>query len=229
MLLNSADKTSAWNNGQIPFGSGVETTQSLDYNVGAGRMNLDRAYDQYLVGTTDVAGQASGNLGVVETVGWDFGQAINGTDNDYYINSTLMQGSTFTATLCWFRDRSSSGPIVHDNGQSDLDLIFFDATGGAFAGEISRSISDYNVVEHLYFTVPTTGYYGIRVNFDGLLFGSQTSEEYGLAWSGIVVSEPSTLVPLIVGAISLLGYGWRRRLLAFGDQDNLRHHLCRFC
>ena len=229
VLLNSADKTSAWNNGQIPFGSGVETTQSLDYNVGAGRMNLDRAYDQYLVGTTDVAGQASGNLGVVETVGWDFVQAINGTDNDYYINSTLMQGSTFTATLCWFRDRSSSGPIVHDNGQSDLDLIFFDATGGAFAGEISRSISDYNVVEHLYFTVPTTGYYGIRVNFDGLLFGSQTSEEYGLAWSGIVVSEPSTLVPLIVGAISLLGYGWRRRLLAFGDQDNLRHHLCRFC
>ncbi len=184
VLLNSAEKTSGWDNGQTAFGSGVETTQSLDYEVGAGRMNLDRAYDQYLSGTTDVAGQGSGNLGVVETEGWDFGQVINGTDNDYYINSELTQGSTFAATLSWFRDRSSSGRTVYDNGQSDLDLILFDATGGTFAGEVSRSISDYNVVEHLYFAVPSTGYYGIRVKFDGVVFGSQTLEEYGLAWWG---------------------------------------------
>ena len=184
VLLNSAEKTTGWDNGQTTYGSGVQTTQALDYQVGAGRMNLDRAYDQYLSGTTDVAGQAAGNLGSVDTEGWDFGNVVNGTDNDYYINAELSQGSTFAATLSWFRDRSSSGPTVYDNGQSDLDLVFFDATGGTFAGEVSRSISDYNIVEHLYFTVPSTGYYGVRVKFDGVLFGSQTSEQYGLAWWG---------------------------------------------
>ncbi|MDP7162491.1 MAG: dockerin type I domain-containing protein, partial [Phycisphaerae bacterium] len=181
-LLNSAHKTAGWDNGQTPFGAGVETTQSLDYHVGAGRLDLDRAYGQYLAGTTDLPGQANGNLGLVQAEGWDFGRVIDGTDNDYYINRQVKEGTTFAATLTWFRDRSASGPTVYDNGQSDLDLIVFDATGGTFAAEVSRSISDYNVVEHLYFTAPLTGYYGIRVRFDGVLFGTRTSEEYGLAW-----------------------------------------------
>ena len=42
VLMNSADKIPGWNNGEIPhpngFG-GVRTTQSLDYNSGAGAMN----------------------------------------------------------------------------------------------------------------------------------------------------------------------------------------------
>ncbi len=202
VLLNSAEKTSGWDNGQTSFGSGVETTQSLDYEVGAGRINLDRAYDQYLSGTTDVAGQGSGNLGSVENEGWDFGLVSDGTDNDYYISVELQAGTDFSATLAWFRDRTYVGSAVYDNGQSDLDLIIFDASGGVFAGEISRSISDYNVVEHLYFTVPTTGYYGIRVNFDGVVFGSQSSEEYGLAWSS--VPEPATVVLLVIGGLALL-------------------------
>ena len=193
VLLNSAEKTFGWNNGQTSFGSGVETTQSLDYKVGAGRINLDRAYDQYLSGTTDIGGQASGNLGSVENKGWDFGLVRDGTDNDYYISTELQAGTDFSATLTWFRDRTSSGPTVYDNGQSDLDMIIFDATGGTFAGEISRSISDYNVVEHLYFTVPTTGYYGIRVHFDGTTFGSRTSEQYGLAWSSAPETEPEAV------------------------------------
>ncbi len=190
VLLNSAEKTSGWDNGQTLFGSGVETTQSLDYKVGAGRINLDRAYDQYLSGTTDVDGQTSGHLGSIETEGWDFGQVSAGTANDYYISTPLKAGTDFSATLTWFRNRTSFGSTAYDNGQSDLDLIIFDATGGVFSGEISRSISDYNVVEHLYFAVPNTGYYGIRIDFDGVLFGSQTSEEYGLAWSsdGLFVS-----------------------------------------
>ncbi len=182
VLLNSATKTSGWNNGQTPFGAGVETTQALDYKVGAGRINLDGAYDQYLSGTMDVPGQGSGNLGTVQTGGWDFGRIIDSTDNDYYINTQLAWGTTFTATLTWFRDRSSIGQAAYDNGQSDLDLIIFDAIDGTFVGEVSRSISDYNVVEHLYFRVPHTGFYGIRVRFDEVLFGTQTSEDYGLAW-----------------------------------------------
>lgn len=63
--MNSADKTMGWNNGQMsnPNGSGgVVTAQGLDNRVGTGRMNLDRAFDQLLGGTTDVTGTAGGNL-----------------------------------------------------------------------------------------------------------------------------------------------------------------------
>ena len=58
VLMNSADKTSGWNNGQTanPNGfGGVLTTRGLDNRVGAGRMDLNQAFDQFLSGTTDVA------------------------------------------------------------------------------------------------------------------------------------------------------------------------------
>ena len=58
VLMNSADKTLGWNNGQTanPNGfGGVLTTRGLDNRVGAGRMDLNRAFDQLLSGTTDVA------------------------------------------------------------------------------------------------------------------------------------------------------------------------------
>ena len=68
-------------------------------------MNLDTAYDQFLTGTTDIAGISSGNLGFVDNVGWDFGEVVSPTTNDYYFDAPLLGGSTFTATLTWFRDR----------------------------------------------------------------------------------------------------------------------------
>ena len=83
VLMNSADKTVGWNNGQVahPNGNGgVLTTQGLDNRVGTGRMNLDAAYDQFLTGTTDVAGITSGNLGLVDDVGWDFGEVVSRDD-----------------------------------------------------------------------------------------------------------------------------------------------------
>ena len=67
---------------------------------------------------------------------------------------------------------------------------------------VSQSVSDYNVVEHLYFTVPTTGYYGIRVLFDTPTFGSQTSEEYGLAWQA--VPEPASMALLLIGTAGMV-------------------------
>ena len=69
-------------------------------------MNLDTAYDQFLTGTTDVAGVSSGNLGPVENIGWDFGEVVSTTTNDYFFDTPLLGGSTLTATLTWFRDRA---------------------------------------------------------------------------------------------------------------------------
>ena len=59
VVMNSAAKTLGWNNGQTPNpngSGGVVTTQGLDNRVGTGRMDLNRAYDQLLSGTTDVPG-----------------------------------------------------------------------------------------------------------------------------------------------------------------------------
>ena len=57
VLLNSADKTPGWDNGQsLQRFNGttlLRTTQGLDYTVGAGRMNLTRAWDQFTAATTD--------------------------------------------------------------------------------------------------------------------------------------------------------------------------------
>ena len=80
--MNSADKTQGWDNGQTanPNGlGGVLTTRGLDNRVGAGRMNLNRAYDQFLSGTTDVAGMTPRGDGHRPTRGWDFGQVGQGT------------------------------------------------------------------------------------------------------------------------------------------------------
>ncbi len=138
VLMNSADKTLGWDNGQVahPNGNGgVLTTQSLDDRVGTGRMNLSKAFDQYLSGTTDVAGTASGLIGTVENAGWDYGLAADGATNDYLFDRPLLGGSTFTATLDWFRQRqtyglSSSEDISFDN----LDLELWSAAAGSPLG-----------------------------------------------------------------------------------------------
>ncbi|MCE9554303.1 MAG: S8 family serine peptidase [Planctomycetes bacterium] len=210
VLLNSADKTSGWNNGQVANGNGgVTTTQALDYAVGTGRMNLDVAYDQYFAGTKDVTGTGSGNLGSVQAIGWDFGLATNGSTNEYYFNQALVGGSMLTVTLDWFRTRPIISGNVVDDSQANLNLRIFDATGGNVGTIISSSISTYNVVEHLHFALPYTGLFGIQVVHAGNLFDDLSVPEfgatvnYGLAWSGVAaevaVPEPSTLALAAIG------------------------------
>ena len=133
VLMNSAAKTSGWDNGQVahPNGNGgVLTAQGLDNRVGAGRMDLNRAFEQLLWGTADVAGTAPGNLGPVNRTGWDFGLVAEGTNNDYLINQILPVGSKITATLDWFRDRTTVGDTSFSDASYDnLDLELWEAVG----------------------------------------------------------------------------------------------------
>src|SRR5262249_36483918 len=152
VLMNSADKTIGWDNGQTahPNGNGgVLTTQGLDNRVGTGRMNLNSGYDQFLTGTTDVLGVSGGNLGLVQNIGWDFGEVESTTTNDYYIDAPLMGGTTFTATLTWFRDRRiSDSNTVFDDSYDDLNLELWSVVDGAPLSLISESSSRYNESEH---------------------------------------------------------------------------------
>jgi hypothetical protein len=212
VLMNSADKTLGWNNGQVahPNGNGgVLTTQALDNRVGAGRLNLDRAFDQFLGGTTDVAGTAAGFVGTVQEIGWDFGQVVDGATNDYLLAQPLVGGTTFTATLDWFRHRDTFGVTSFiDISFDNLNLELWSAAGGTPLALVAESRSQYNNAEHFSFAIPTTGEYLLRVRLAGEIFDTlahANSDYYGLAWSGVTVPEPASLaiaIPLL--AILLL-------------------------
>ena len=198
VLMNAADKTNGWDNGQIAHpngGGGVHTTRGVDDRVGAGRMNLDRAFDQFLSGTTDLTGTSHGSLGTVKPVGWDFGEVAQGATNDYLINGTIAAGETLTATLSWFRDRTPFGETDFlDQSFDNLDLELWRAVAGSPVSLISESLSRYNNTEHFEFKVPTTGQYMLRVRWTEELFdivGDVNAEHYGLAWSTLAVPEPS--------------------------------------
>ncbi len=216
VLLNSADKIPGWTNGQVahPNGNGgVQTFQSLDYNSGAGALDLTKGYSQYVTaGTRDVPGTPSGNQGPVSPVGWDFGQVVSGIDNIYPINQPLLGGSFLTVTLDWFRERTFNvaQQTISEVGQADLDLSIRDMATGNL---ISESFSGVNNTEHLYFPLPRTSTYQIEVRFFGTIFdfsGALTSEQYGLAWSATAVPEPTSVALLAISLVVFVGRKQRR-------------------
>jgi hypothetical protein len=235
VLQNSADKTAGWNNGQLNNAGIITTTQSLDYAVGAGRMNLDAAFDQYVriaaggdAGTTDVPGL--GGAFVVSPVGWDFGDVDAGGSSLYFISDLLQAGTLFNATLAWWADRNPGNvdPVSADFSGADeehlanLNLFIFeyDPTNFSILNTVAQSISNYNVVEHLSFLLPQTGFYGIRVNYDDAWwnFTGQSGELYGLAWDAgaddagaNAVPEPSSAALLTAASLGVALYRRRGR------------------
>jgi len=199
VLMNSADKTVGWNNGQVPHPNGkggVQTLQALDQDVGTGRINLDRSYDQFLSGTTDVPNTSHGNQGNVATIGWDFGNVTEGIANDYTFNESLEEGATLTATLSWFRDRRVDVfNNAFDESFDDLDLELWTALNGTAVELISESASPFNSSEHFSFAIPKTGDYLLRVKWDEEIFDvvdDVNNEDYGLAWLIVPIPEPAS-------------------------------------
>ncbi len=221
LLLTGADKTTGWSNGQQSVTVGgttfLQTTQSLDWALGAGRMNLDKTFDIQVNGQIDVSG-TTGLLGPVSLRGWDFGSSVLGTTNDYVIADVLAAGSTLTTTLSWMRARDFDGTSLYEDAQADLDLsVWALDANNAFTTLIASSASDYNTVEHLSFTVPAWGRYGLRIAYGSNTFdntGGQWGsasfpQDYGLAWTA--VPEPATVALLAAGIVFGLGLRSRQR------------------
>ena len=197
VLLNSADKTPGWTNNTHLVNGVLVTTQGLDFNTGAGALNLNKAYDQYLSGT---AGDSNG--GTVHPLGWAFGHVAAGAPNKYFLDTPLHAGDTFTATLDWFintyfNTSATADPATDNFSDADLHPTYFDqldlqvwsVLNGNLATLIADSSSPYNNVDHLYFTIPADGDYALRISWIGTtydLFGtSPRADDYGLAWSDI--------------------------------------------
>lgn len=214
VLMNSAAKLPGWDSGQAPISGVITTTQALDHAQGAGMLDLDRGFDQYTTGQAGLLGASQGSQGQVLPIGWDLGQ-VNPTagiyDNTYFISQPLVGGTTFNATLTWFRQRDYDGvTTVSDVVESNLQLHVFqtDASGTVLGTLVAQSISARATVEHLSFTLPATGYYGIAVDHAGSSFTyvGDVNTVYGLAWYGTAVPEPAALAPAI-----MLGWMLRRR------------------
>ena len=217
VLLNSADKTPGWTNNTHLVNGVLVTTQGLDFNVGAGELDLNKAYDQYLSGTAGV----SLSSGTVQPLGWAFGHVAAGTPNKYVIDAPLHAGDTFTATLDWFvntffNTSATADPTTDSFSDADLHQTYFDQLDlqvwSVIRGNLSTLIADssspYNNVDHLYFTIPADGDYALRISWIGTtydMFGtSALADDYGLAWSDVAtVPEPASLTLLLAAPLLL--------------------------
>jgi len=193
VIQAGATETTGWNNGQQLVSGVVKTTQSLDYAVGAGRLDLDKAWTIYADGTTDVPGATGG---AIAADGWDFGTVSAGAPNDYFFNLAFSGDTQLTISLNWFVDDlfdDATGTASYGDF-ANLDLEVWSVVNGAFVQEVASSESLYNNTEFLRFVVGG-GSYGLRVTFGGTVYnldGASSSESYGLAWDAVAVPEPAT-------------------------------------
>jgi len=224
LLLNGADKTSGWNNGQqvVNVGSttAIVTTQSLDWAAGAGRMNLDTTFDLQVNGQTDVPGTGTGNLGAVVKTGWDYGNSFVGVSNDYRISEWLRGGTSFTTSLTWMRARDWDDVTgdLFEIAQANLNLSVWELDeANTLTTLIARSESLYNTVEHLSFTLPRSGFFGLRVEYPSNTFDNTTEQvwgtavapqDYAVSWQA--VPEPGTLTLVAAAGATALAAIWRR-------------------
>ena len=224
LLLNGADKTNGWNNGQqavnLEGTTAIVTTQSLDWAAGAGRMNLDTTFDLQVNGQTDVSGTGTGNLGAVVKTGWDYSNSLVGVSNDYRISEWLRGGTSFITSLTWMRAREWDNVTgnLFEIAQANLNLSVWELDeADNLTTLIARSESLYNTVEHLSFTLPRSGFFGLRVEYPGNTFDNTTGQvwgtaaapqDYAVSWQA--VPERGSLTLLAAAGGETLAAIWRR-------------------
>jgi hypothetical protein len=192
LLMNGADKLSGWNNGQSTNAGVVTTTQSLDYALGTGSMNLSTTWTNQMLGQRGVTGTGQGSQGIVGSTGWDLGASLLNQTNSYML-SGLFTTSSMTATLTWLREvQTVVSNVINgvDIAQANLDLeVWALNPDGSLGNQVGVSRSFYNNSEHLHFNLPNNGYYAIGVTYSNNSFDNFNSwgtgankQQYGLAW-----------------------------------------------
>ncbi|OLP16479.1 peptidase S8 and S53 subtilisin kexin sedolisin [Leptolyngbya sp. 'hensonii'] len=162
----------------------------LDMQMGTGHLNAFRAYLQLSPGQF-------GPGPAIPPIGWDYRSvgAPSGTGKlpafrDYVLERPLKAGSFVSLTLVWDRvvelkDLNNNGEFdlgegFEDKGLNNLDLYLMRADEMDTGKSIDASISEVDSVEHIFFPIPQTGRYKIRVVYRQQV--NQPVQSYGLAW-----------------------------------------------
>ena len=215
--MASALRTNGWDNGQAPGpGGAIITTQALDPLTGAGRFDVGRAAELYVVGTRDVPGLGGG---AVTATGWDFGSVALAQANDYTIDlSGFTTPLEFTVSLNWFADdHFDTLTGVNTYGSlADLNLeVWSVSVGGTFDTLLAASRSLYNTSEFLRFELTPGGSIGLRVTLPSMVYDLDgpggTDTGYGLAWAATAIPEPSAFAACAGAAGLVLVLSRRRR------------------
>jgi hypothetical protein len=205
VLLNSADKLKDSGDG-LRLGMGrtlLDTSNQtwiasdayrdrkipLHRELGTGHLNAYRAYQQLLPGAFEPGTP-------IPAVGWNYGQLAITADrstqiHDYSFAAPLQAGSYLAATLAWERvvelaDQNRNGlydmgESFQDQGLNDLNLYLLPADEDNIANSLWSSVSEVDSVEHIFYQIPETGRYKLRVIYQQQVH-NQPSQPYALAW-----------------------------------------------
>ncbi len=213
VLQTGATKTQGWSNGTTNVSGVLTTTQALDFQTGAGRMDVGNSLSIYSDGTTDVSGLSGGTIAAK---GWDYGGAVVGQDNDYTFAQLLEGGTQFTASLVWNVKASYTYSAVNQDLSSasydrfsNFDLLLYNVDNSNAPILVAESKAQYIAREHIYITLPQTGKYMLRVRFGAELYdfgANDTTDFYGVSWSATpsAVPEPATFAALGLGLVAAM-------------------------
>ncbi|PZV08955.1 MAG: peptidase S8 and S53 subtilisin kexin sedolisin [Leptolyngbya sp.] len=158
----------------------------LHSDLGTGHLNAYRAYQQLAPGAT-------GPDQAIPAIGWNFGEleAKPATVQDYEFADALVAGSFFSATLAWERvvdlvDANGNGLYdlgegFSDRGLNNLDLYLMPAGEDDITKSVWSSVSEVDSVEHIFYQIPETGRYKLRVVYQQQAH-SEPTQPYALAW-----------------------------------------------
>ncbi|MEO0456302.1 MAG: S8 family serine peptidase [Cyanobacteria bacterium P01_A01_bin.114] len=203
VLLNSADKLQDTGDGLL-LGMGrtlldesnrtwvdsdayKDPAIPLHADLGTGHLNAFRAYQQFDGGQW--ASQTP-----VPAIGWDLSAVESdgaASYQDYVLEQPLQAGSYFSATLSWERyvelnDSNGNGLFDVDEaftgqGLNNLDLYLMPADETDISQSIWSSVSAEDSLEHIFYPIPETGRYKLRVVYREQVT-AESSQPYALAW-----------------------------------------------
>lgn len=155
----------------------------LDMEMGAGHLNVFRAYQQFS------AGQWTPDL-PVSNKGWNYGSIEANQEQDYVLEKSLKADSFASITLTWDRlvelnDDNSNlqfdiGESFTDKGLNNLNVYLMPVDSNNKNDYLCASISRVDSTEHIFCKIPTTGQYKIRVEYANQV--NESTQNYGLAW-----------------------------------------------
>lgn len=174
-------------------------TIPLDAQMGAGHLNAHRALTQLQAGQWQPTAK-------IPAIGWNYGEIhsdppdrlsrfpVESQFQDYIFQNPLKAGHDLVATLTWDRvvelvDRNQNQAYdleesFQDRGLPNLNLYLMPAAETDTARSLWSSESAVDNLEHLFFRVPTTGEYKLRVAWkpQSPQGSINTPIHYGLAW-----------------------------------------------